>query len=355
MAATKTRKIWNDLTFGLTVVCLVVSLYIATPVAAQPLVLFDNSHAQTAGNADWTISGGYSDMGDAAIFLGCRIKSHDKGPISDEALKGVNIFVTAEPNSKFIPREIAALNKFVDHGGSLFLISDHDGADRNRNGWDAVRVLNELKDFTGLLFKNLWFSEHPITGNTVEHQITEGVVAIGTWGGTSLEATGPDGQCLMFESHDGGYIAKSCVGKARIVGMGDSSPFDDGTGASGNKLYNGWGNPGFNHERLCLNSLRWLLKRDNCNDSDAKAFGKLLKNSSDKEVRTIQTKLEKAINLHGKIIKKAKGEVKATWKEDVAHLRRLKLIIESGDYSRTAIERLSRSISRFQILHPESR
>jgi hypothetical protein len=352
MAVATTKRFWNDLTFTLTAVSIVVFLSLATTLSAQPVVLFDNSHAQTAGNADWTITGGYSDMGDAAIFLGCNVKSHNKGAITAEVLKGVSLFVTAEPNTRYSSQEIDALRDFSKNGGKLFLISDHEGADRNHNGWDAVMVLNEFKDFTGIEFLKLWFSESPITGETVDHQITEGVVHVGTWGGTSLAAISPEAECLMFESHDGGYIAKSTINNTRIIAMGDSSPFDDGTGASGNKLYDGWNNPGYNHERLCNNSLRWLLGRDNDPDQDAAAFGKLLANSTDSQVREIQTKLEKSINMHQKTISKCKdSDVKNTWQEDLEHLRSLKSLTEGGNYSKTAVERLSQTVNNFKALH----
>lgn len=291
-------------------------------------------------------------MGDAAIFLGCKIKSQKKGPITAEVLKGVNIFVIVEPNTKYSSQELKVVEDFSKKGGKLFLISDHEGADRNNNGWDSVMVLNQFESFVGINFLKLWFSEHPITGKTVDHQITEGVVAVGTWGGTSVAPTCPEAEGLMFESHDGAYIAKSTINNTRIVCMGDSSPFDDGTGAPGNKLYDGWNNPGYNHERLCLNSLRWLLGRDNNYDTDVAAFGKLLQNSTDNEVRNIQTKVEKAINLHNKTIRKCKDNaVKNTWQEDLAHLRNLKSLIESGNFSKTAVERLSQSVNNFQALH----
>ena len=333
-------------------VYMIAMVIFACSAMAQPLVVFDQCHAQTAGNADWTITGGFSEMGDAAIFLGCRVQAIKKGPITGEMLKDASIFVTPEPNTKFKKSELEAIKLFVEGGGKLFLISDHEGADRNNDGWDAVMILNEMEDFTGIHFNELWFSESPITGDVIEHPITDGVIACGTWGGTSLSCTGFDAVSLLFESHGGGYIAVSTPGKGLVVAMGDSSPFDDGTGAPGNKLYDGWSNPGFTHERLCLNSLRWLLKRDNDLDNDLKAFGKLLLNSTDSEVRGIQAKLEQAINRHQKTIKKCKSDdVKTIWKEDLEHLRNLKSLLESGEYSKTAIERIRDRIAQFNILH----
>jgi hypothetical protein len=40
--------------------------------------------------------------------------------------------------------------------------------------------------------------------------------------------------------------------------LGDSSPVDDGTGNSGNVLYNGWGV--YSHSKLLLNASLWCAK-----------------------------------------------------------------------------------------------
>jgi hypothetical protein len=52
--------------------------------------------------------------------------------------------------------------------------------------------------------------------------------------------------------------ASSTYGTGRVFLIGDSSPPDDGTGASGNTLYNGWGV--FSHAALLTNASLWAAK-----------------------------------------------------------------------------------------------
>ena len=48
-------------------------------------------------------------------------------------------------------------------------------------------------------------------------------------------------------------------GNGKVAAIGDSSPCDDGTGDSGDQLYNGWtADAGGNHERLIMNATIWL-------------------------------------------------------------------------------------------------
>ncbi len=59
-------------------------------------------------------------------------------------LKNYDVYIVDEPNDPFTASEKTAIVRFVQNGGGLFMISDHAGADRNNNGWDAVRVWNDL-------------------------------------------------------------------------------------------------------------------------------------------------------------------------------------------------------------------
>lgn len=136
-----------------------------TAAAAAPhRVLFDNSKAETAGNADWIIStsqpdplaqnanpstekswtGALSAWGVAlqktgqyslkTLPAGSTI-SYGTGAALD--LANFDTFVVPEPNIRFSAAEKAALIRFVQNGGGLFLISDHNQSDRNNDGWDS--------------------------------------------------------------------------------------------------------------------------------------------------------------------------------------------------------------------------
>ena len=145
------------------------------PAATTPggyAVLFDASHGETSGNADWVISTSRPDP------LGERVSPHAEtdwtgalsawgvalhttgryrlmtlprgGQISygertnQLDLANFNVFVVPEPNVRFADAEKTAIMTFVQNGGGLFMIADHDGSDRNRDGVDSLRIWNDL-------------------------------------------------------------------------------------------------------------------------------------------------------------------------------------------------------------------
>jgi hypothetical protein len=59
-------------------------------------------------------------------------------------LSHYNIYVVDEPNLVFSTAEKAAIIHFVQNGGSLFIISDHNASDRNGDGWDSPNIWNDL-------------------------------------------------------------------------------------------------------------------------------------------------------------------------------------------------------------------
>lgn len=85
--------------------------------------MFDNSHGQTAGAADWVIDGGFSDFGNALANDGYYVKELRKTtPFTYDDLKEYNVFVIAEPQIPFKTSEQAALKQYVETGGSIFLL-----------------------------------------------------------------------------------------------------------------------------------------------------------------------------------------------------------------------------------------
>ena len=57
-------------------------------------VLFDNSHGQTAGAADWTIDGGFSDYANSIAQQGYRVSElQGESHITSQTLKGKKILV----------------------------------------------------------------------------------------------------------------------------------------------------------------------------------------------------------------------------------------------------------------------
>jgi len=106
-------------------------------------VLFDNTHAQTAGAADWVIDGGFSDFGNALAAEGYYVKELRKStPITLSDLQDYDVFVIPEANIPYKTSEQEAMLDYVENGGSLFFIADHYNADRNKNRWDASEAFN---------------------------------------------------------------------------------------------------------------------------------------------------------------------------------------------------------------------
>jgi len=52
--------------------------------------------------------------------------------------------------------------------------------------------------------------------------------------------------------------AYATYGACKIAACGDSSPFDDGTGDTGDTLYNGWGAVSGDHAQLAINACLWM-------------------------------------------------------------------------------------------------
>ncbi|GGN24502.1 hypothetical protein GCM10011578_057790 [Streptomyces fuscichromogenes] len=277
----------------------------ATPAHAAGTynILFDDGHAEEAGNADWIIStskpdplaqdsspssdkdwtGALSSWGIALQKTGdYSLKTATSalayGGSSTTDLSKFDALVLPEPNTKFTTAEKTAIMNFVKAGGGLFMISDHTGADRNNDGYDAVEILNDLMtnnsvdstDPFGLSIDSLDIgSGYPkaITdsGNAVLHggfgTVTKSLIADGTTA-TLKPSDNSAVKGLVYRSgysgNTGAFFATSTFGSGRVAFWGDSSPIDDGTGQSGNTLYDGWNDTGATNAALALNATAWL-------------------------------------------------------------------------------------------------
>lgn len=280
----------------------------APPAAAATTphrVLFDNSKAETAGNADWIIgtsqpdplgqkanptaekdwTGGLSSWGVALQKTGdYSLKTLPSGNTitygtsSALDLQNFDTFVLPEPNVLLSASEKTAVMKFVQNGGGLFMISDHTDADRNNDGADAVEVLNDLMtnnsvdstDPFGFSIDSLNIG----TDNPRAVSSTTDPVLNGSFGkvtgsiirnGTTVTlkpADNPAVKGLVYRTgssgNTGAFFATSTFGSGRVAFWGDSSPIDDGTGQSGNTLYDGWNDPAGTDAALALNGTEWL-------------------------------------------------------------------------------------------------
>jgi hypothetical protein len=280
----------------------------ASPDVTPKRVLFDDTKAETAGNADWIIStsmpdptaqnsnpqsetdwtGALSSWGVALQKTGqYSLKTLPPGNTigygnSANALDLSNFdeFVMPEPNSPLSTAEKTAIMKFVQNGGGFFLIVDHTGSDRNSDGWDSPKIANDLMTNNGVDntdpfgfsvdLDNIDTDNPPaisdssnpvlngpfgtVTGSTINNGSTQ----------TLHSADNPNVKGLVWQSSanpagsTGAFFTTSTFGSGRVAVWGDSSTIDDGTGQSGNTLYDGWNDTRGTNAALALNATAWL-------------------------------------------------------------------------------------------------
>jgi hypothetical protein len=276
--------------------------------ATKHRVLFDNSKAETAGNADWIIStsipdptaqkaspsvetdwtGAISAWGVAlqktgnytlaTLGAGKTITYGNSSNAQD--LSNFDEFVLPEPNVLLSAAEKTAVMKFVQNGGGLFLISDHTGSDRNNDGSDSPKIINDLMtnnsvdstDPFGFSVDLLNIASNYPTAisdstNPVLHGPYGTVTGSAIYNGTTETLHPADnasvkGLLYLTTATPGGttgaFFTTSTFGQGRVAIWGDSSDIDDGTGQSGNTLYNGWNDAKGTNAQLALNATEWL-------------------------------------------------------------------------------------------------
>jgi hypothetical protein len=275
--------------------------------------LFDASHAETAGNADWVIdednstpqriptpaqstitastaetywTGALSSWGIALVKTGNYVEtlpstgSITYGNASNaQDLSNYDVFVVDEPNTVFTAAEKTAILQFVQNGGGLCMISDHTQSDRNNDGWDSPAIWNDLMTNNTVQNNPFGFSidltnisqqttnvltnsaSNPIL-NGSQGKVTE--IEFDNGATITLQPTvNSSVQGLIWETGDAQgntnvMAASSTFGAGRVFVETDSSPMDDGTGAAGNTLYVGW--PTLSHTQLFMNASLWLAK-----------------------------------------------------------------------------------------------
>ena len=298
-------------------------LFFCLHLVSSQKILFDNTKAEMAGNADWIID---SDGGVAqriptpaqATITAATAETYWKGALSAwgtdivktnpnyvvetlptsgritygdltnaQDLSNYKVYIVDEPNTKFTLSESNAIVNFVQNGGGLFMISDHTMSDRNNDGWDSPAIWNDLmtnntvftnpfgitfdlKNISGTYTNLANLPTNPLlhgpAGNPSQIQLSAGTTM------TLNTAKNPSVQGVMFTSGTSGsansLVSMATYGAGKIVALGDSSIPDDGTGNSGNTLYNGYtGDANGNHKPLLLNAVIWLATSSNLGTS----------------------------------------------------------------------------------------
>jgi len=235
------------------VIIISVLLISITFLAFATSVLFDAGHAQNVGNANWNVNGAYSDFAQAlGRFFEVDQTYHWLTPA---LLERYSVLIIPEPNDPFSSEEQQAILQFIHNGGGVFFIADHEGADRNNNGWDAVSIFDEFVGVLGFRFNHDTMSAYPAK-YVKTSPITSGVKKVGEWGGCTLSIYEKNVHPAVELYTGQVYIAYGEYGKGRFVAIGDSSPFDDGTGTLDKELYDGWHTG--DDAVIALNSVYWL-------------------------------------------------------------------------------------------------
>ncbi len=296
---------------------LALGLLNGTAAPAQSIrILFDATKAETAGNADWVIdadvannaqrlptpaqstitsstpetywTGALSSWGIALAQRGYQVETlPNTGRITyldatnAQDLSKYAAYVVDEPNIRYTAAEKTAILSYVRGGGGLFMISDHNQSDRNNDGWDSPNIWNDLMSSAspanpfGITFdlNNLSFTSgvgaavaptdsllHGPLGNPVAMEYHNGATM-------TLARSANISVCgVLFQpgqsttGSNGVIVAHARYGRGRVAALGDSSPPDDGTGAPGKNLYNGWSaEANGDHARILLNATIWLV------------------------------------------------------------------------------------------------
>ncbi|HMD01158.1 MAG TPA: hypothetical protein VKH37_13440, partial [Ferruginibacter sp.] len=268
-------------------------------IAVVKRFLFDATHAETAGNADWVIdedastpqrvpspaqstitastpvtywTGALSSWGIALAKLGHTVETLPSGTAitygnagNPQDLSNYDVFVVDEPNKAFTAAEKTALLNFVSNGGGLFMVSDHTGSDRDGDGWDSPAIWNDLMSSNTVQTNPFGFSIDLANFNDVSSNVLTGggsPILTGSQGNvTQLEyvngttatlntAVNPNVKGLIWktgaaQNSSNVMSLSSTFGTGRVYFVGDSSPIDDGTGDAGNTLFVSW--PNYSH------------------------------------------------------------------------------------------------------------
>ncbi len=293
-------------------VVLLAGLFFLVPVLPAASILYDASHAETAGNADWVIdednsvpqriptpaqsavtastpetywTGAISAWGIEMVKRGHQVETLPVGgaitfgnSANAQDLSRYTVFAVIEPNRVFSTAEKTAIVQYVQAGGRIFICADHINSDRDNDGWDSPRIWNDLFATNsvqtapfGFVFNSDTISPANETADSsLDNPLTHGPAGTVTRflyaAGASLTinpAANPSVRAAVWTnaSHTNSnvMVAFGTFGAGKFVATGDSSPIDDGTGAPGNNLFNGWDDRNGDDARLIINATLWLI------------------------------------------------------------------------------------------------
>lgn len=290
---------------------LAAGLFCLAGFRAGAQILFDNTKAETAGNADWIIdthqpvpspsmtgitagasenywTGALSSWGVALAKLrntgqislagngletlpsSGRITYGDGSNARD--LSHYKVYVVCEPNILFTANEKTAILNFVQNGGGLFLVADHNGSDRNNDGADSLHVWNDLFSNNSVQTTPFGFTfnadnvtpSSPIVDSAATNPVINGlggdVTTIKYDLGCTMTISDPSVcHAAVWQANPAQVmVLYGTFGAGRFVAIGDSSVVEDATSSQGT-TYAGWTTP-VDNGYAAINGTVWLLK-----------------------------------------------------------------------------------------------
>ena len=254
----------------------------------------------TAATPETYWTGGISSWAVELVKAGHTVETLPAGGLitfrdgtNPQDLTHYQLFVVVEPQNPFTASEKRAILAFVNSGGGLFMVADHETSDRDCDGWDAPHVFNDLAGATsgtatglfGLWFRvnglddkgsEDWFDDG--TDANVETSPTDPIIngpfgsgagGLGLFGSTSMDLNPADNPTAAGHVWRTGQahgnlrvtFATATYGSGRVAAIGDSSPADDSTGDPSDTLYPGWDKAigGVKNREIHLNASHWLL------------------------------------------------------------------------------------------------
>lgn len=281
---------------------IVVLILLLTNFSKAGRILFDFTKSETAGNADWVVDHDYpyplpaqpsspTSWDGAISSWGYRLYSygHEVATLIPSYgityanssnpfdLSNFDVFIMVEPQNPLSIGEREAILNYISNGGGFLMIADHNSSDRDGDGWDSPRVLNNAFEFTlGVHFNITGERPNSYSGVSTnilrdqENLIYNGpfgcVQSLGFWSGTCAvlnPGVNPSVFGLVWvpgamQDHDSVMFFFGYFGNGRFAGMGDSSPCDDGTGNPSDNLYDNWSM--YSDSVLILNATLWLME-----------------------------------------------------------------------------------------------
>ena len=315
----------------------------AAPAARAENILFDASHHEMGGNADWVIdadqwnltlqaypctgtsneanpqalptpaqagvtaatpetfwTGAISSWGIDLVKAGHHVETLPNGGLitfgdgtNPQDLSNYKLFIVVEPQTPFSASEKTAILAFVNAGGGLFMVADHETSDRDCDTWDSPHVFNDLTGATSAASAGLfgiWFRVDGIENQGSEDWFDEavnnnvstdpsdpiihgpfgsGTGGLGLFGSTSMDLNSANNATVAAhvwrnaQTHNLSRVtfATALYGSGRVAAIGDSSPADDGTGDPSDSLHGGWDKAtgGVDNREIHLNACVWLL------------------------------------------------------------------------------------------------